>query len=386
MGKLERMAARRFVAGIALAALLAPAGCVLKSGESADFAGSSPDTWARALLARDVDPAAVVNPIAFTPEMRDDADRLAGQGSVSKRLEALQDGLFDASRFPFQYDSRGTFAAIEAYSERRGNCLSFTCLFIAMARSLGLDARAAIPAYEGRSEREGDLVVVNTHVVATYGISDSLLIFDFDRTRERRVVGANMIDDLYLAALYLNNLGVEHLRTGRYDVAIGQFETAIRLSPKLLAARGNLGVARRRAGDTEGALSTYQEALEIEPRDPGILGNLAALYRLQGLEREAEAALTLASVASASPYFLVVRADLERGQGRPDKALKLYRRAHRMDRKFADPLVGIAETELAQGHRRAARSAAYEALAIEPGNAAALRVLERLGEGGAPQP
>ncbi len=380
------MAARRFVAGIALAGLLAPAGCVLKSGGSADLAGSSPDAWARALLARDIDPAAVPNPIAFTPEMRDAADRLAGQGSVSKRLQALQGGLFDASRFPFQYDSRGTFAAIEAYSERRGNCLSFTCLFIAMARSLGLDARAAIPAYEGRSEREGDLVVVNTHVVATYGISDSLLVFDFDRTRERRVVGANMIDDLYLGGLYLSNLGVEDLRTGRYDVAIGRFETAIRLAPKLLAARGNLGVARRRAGDTAGALRAYQEALEIEPRDPGILGNLAALYRLQGLEREAQAALALASVATASPYFLVVRADLERAQGRPEAALRLYRRAHRMDRSFADPLVGIAETELGLGHGRSARSAAYEALEIEPGSAAARKVLERLGEGGAPQP
>src|SRR5512144_1140918 len=162
MGTLDDVASRTMLAGIALALALAPSGCSVRSGRSADLAGSSPDAWAEALRARQIAPESVVNPIAFTREMQRDADRLAGQGSIRKRLQALQDGLIDASRFPFQYDSRGTFTAIEAYAERRGNCLSFTCLFLAMARSLGLDARAAIPAFEGRSEREGDLVVVNT--------------------------------------------------------------------------------------------------------------------------------------------------------------------------------------------------------------------------------
>ncbi|MBZ5640013.1 MAG: tetratricopeptide repeat protein [Acidobacteriia bacterium] len=374
----------RIVPRLALAATLALPGCVARPPRASGLAGSSPEAWARALREHGIEPNEVVNPVAWTPEMRDAADRLAGQGSVHQRLKALQDGLFDLSRFPFRYQSRGTYTAIEAFEERKGNCLSFTCLFIALARSIGLDARAAEPAFEGRSERDGDLVVVNTHVVAAYGAGDALTIFDFDRTRERRVVGARMLGDLHLAALYSSNLGVDDLRAGRYDVAIRRFETAVRLSPRFLAAWGNLGVALRRAGDPDGALRAYQEALGIEPHDPAVLGNLAALYRMDGREREARDALAVADVGSASPYLLVVLGDLERARGRPGPALKLYRRAHREARTLADPLIGIAETELERGRLGAARSAARKALAIDPSSADAADVLRRIeGRGSA---
>ncbi len=377
---------RCIFSALALAAALAAPACALRSREPAGFPGSSPEAWSRALRGRGLEPGDVVNPVAWTREMRETADRLAGQGTVHKRLEALQEGLFDPSRFPFQYESRGTFTAIEAFDGRKGNCLSFTCLFIALARSIGLDARAAAPAYEGRSERDGDLVVVNTHVVASYGVGDALTIFDFDRTRNRRVIGARILGDLELAALYSSNLGVDDLRAGSVDLAIRRLRIATRLSPRFLAAWGNLGVALRRAGDTEGALRAYQEALGLDPHDPGVLGNLAALYRLEGREREARNALAVADVGSASPHFLVVLGDLERARGRTGRALGLYRRAHRAEPKLADPWVGIAETEVDRGRLGAARSAAREALAIDPANREALDVLRRIEGRGSPAP
>jgi tetratricopeptide (TPR) repeat protein len=370
--------ARSIFPALVFAAALADPACAVRPGDPAALAGSSPDAWARALYERQVEPGDVPNPVAWTPEMRETAERLAGQGTVHARLAALQEGLFDPSRFPFRYESRGTLTATEAFAAREGNCLSFTCLFIALARSAGLDVRAAVPAYEGRSERDGDLVVVNTHVVAVYGIGDALTIFDFDRTRERRVLGARILGDVDLAALYASNLGVEALRTSDNEVAIRRFETATRLSPRFVAAWGNLGVALRRAGDTAGALAAYGKALEIDPHDPTILGNLAALYRVEGREREARRALSVADVGSASPHFLVVLADLERVQGRTDRALTLYRRAHRAGPALADPLVGIAESELTRGRIGAARKAALEALDLEHSNAGAQAVLRRI--------
>ena len=86
MSKLLAVRARWLLSGMALAAAMAAAGCALKSAESSALAGSSPETWARALAARRVDPAAVVNPIAFTPEMRREAERLARPGGVRNRL------------------------------------------------------------------------------------------------------------------------------------------------------------------------------------------------------------------------------------------------------------------------------------------------------------
>ena len=365
---------------LTLLALLLAAGCAGLA--PSPLAGSSSERWVAAVHARRVDPGTAVNPIAWTEAMRVEAERLAGRGSTRERLRALQDGLFDPSRFPFAYESRGTFTAAEAFAARRGNCLSFTCLFIAMARSIGIDARAASPEFAGRAEREGDLVVVNTHVVAAHAFHEGLEIYDFDLTRERRIVGARVLDDLRLGALYANNLGVDHLRTLRLDDAEASFEVATKLSPDFVAAWSNLGVARRRAGRLQEALEAYRRALEIEPKDASVLGNLATLYRTLGNEREARNAIALASLSGASPHFLIVRGDLERVQGNPSRALRLYRRAHRMAPSLADPLVSIASAELDRGRDGAARDAAREALELDPSSADAKEILDRASGGG----
>lgn len=62
----------------------------------------------------------------------------AGEGTDRERLKSLQQFLFDEERFPFEYETRGTYGAQEAFRLRRGNCVSFTSLFIALGRSLGI--------------------------------------------------------------------------------------------------------------------------------------------------------------------------------------------------------------------------------------------------------
>ncbi len=363
--------------GLAIAAALVIASAACAERRATPLVGSSQELWVRALVARRADPASTANPLAWTEEMRLEAERLAGRGGIRERLRALQDGLFDRARFPFEYESGGTLTAIEAFGARRGNCLSFTSLFVAMARSIGIEVRAAAPEVSRRSEVEGDLVVVHTHVVAAYPFHEGLEIYDFDRARERRVVGARLLDDLELAALHENNRGVESLREGRVREAEARFETAARLSPDFAAAWGNLGVARRRAGDLRGALRAYEAGLEVDPRDPGILGNLATLHRTLGDERAARAALELADLGKASPYFLVVRGDLERAQGDLRGAVRLYRRAHRRSPGLPGPLVSIAAAELERGRIARARAAARAALELDPGSEEARRVLER---------
>lgn len=373
---------RRFVCRTSAVAvlLLLPLAAARCAGLSpSPLAGSSQEKWVRALTLAGVDASTTVNPIAFTPEMRAAALELARGTSTRERLRWLQDGIYDPGRFPFRYMSRGTFTASEAFRERKGNCLSFTCLFIAMARSIGIEVRAAIPEFVERSELEGDLVVVNTHVVAAFPFGDAVEVYDFDRTRTRRVIGARFIDDLHLAALYENNKGVEDLREARLSGAVSHFETATRLSPGLVPAWGNLGVGRRRAGDVPGAFAAYRAGLAIEPRDSRILGNLATLYRTLGNERAARSALALAGLGTASPYFLVVRGDLERAEGRTSSALRLYRKAHHRAPGIAEPLIAIAELELQRGRVDEARAAAREALALDPANELARAILDRAG-------
>lgn len=363
----------------ALLGLALLAGCASTGGTP--ILGTDPSAWETLLRGRGVQAGAFPDPLETTEEMRETAAELAGRGKPREQLARLQAALFDRDRFPFEYTSSGTYTAREAFNERRGNCLSFTNLFIALSRSLDIPVQGAFPVYLGRSEKEGDLVLVNTHVVAAYRHVNGVEVYDFDRAREGPNRPVRFIDDPRLAALYLNNKGVEELRLGRVTRAEAYLEGAVALDPEFAGAWGNLGVIRRRSGDIQGAFEAYGRALDVAPSHPTVLTNLAGLYRLKGREREARMALTAADLSQASPHVLIVRGDIERSEGNAREALRYYKRAHRLDRKHPDPLVSMAQAEGELGRPEAARRNLERALKRDPENAEARRMLEELGQG-----
>src|SRR5262245_40761813 len=116
---------------------------VLASVLAIATASRAADAWTSALTKRGIDPALVENPIAQTPEIRAAAESFSGRGGgTGDQLKRIQTALFDTSRFTFDYDSMLTETAAEALSAARGNCVSFTNLFIALARSRGFRVSA----------------------------------------------------------------------------------------------------------------------------------------------------------------------------------------------------------------------------------------------------
>ncbi len=342
----------------------------------------SQERWEQEVRKRGVDPARVPNPLAVSEPMRLAAVELSGEGGNDlARLRRLQASLFDESEFPFHYAGRETLTAAEAFFRREGNCLSFTNLFVALARSLDLPVTTALVRRSRASEREGDLIVVNNHVVATIDWNTRAEFFDFDRRRHEPPTQFRPLDDLWITALFLNNKGADELRAGHPDIAIRYFEDAVRLAPEFAAAWGNVGVARRRLGDIDGALQAYQRALAIEADNPTILNNLSSLYRALGRFQEADHALVAANLKLASPHVLIVRGDLELTQGRTGAARKLYRRARALGPELTDPLLALARLELGQNNRTKALKYLKQALAVEPSNRDAEELLRRLEPG-----
>ncbi len=323
--------------------------------------------WEAALRARRVDPKTVPDPIAYTPAMQEEAERLAGvTGSPGERLKRLQSALFDPEMFPFSYELRGTLTAAEAFYRRQGNCLSFTNLFVAMGRSLGIPVTTALVTRILGSEREDDLIVVNTHVVASFSESGDTTYFDFDRTRRRQPTALRELDDLWITALYLNNRGADELRIRHPEVAVKLFTDAVRLAPEFAAAWGNVGVARRRVGDITGAFDAYDRALELEPHNPTVLSNLAGLYRSIGRDAEADAALEAANYTHASPHQLLVRGDLELARGNTEEAVKLYKQAKRIAPRLPEVWLALARAELSRSRPDRAEHYIERALKIAP--------------------
>lgn len=339
----------------------------------------SQERWEQEIRKRGVDPSRVPNPLATSEPMRLTAESLTGDhGSSLDRLRRLQASLFDSVAFPFRYAGRETLTAAEAFFRREGNCLSFTNLFVAMARSMGLPVTTALVKRSRASERDGDLIVVNNHVVATFDWNTKAEFFDFDQRRHEPPTRFYPLDDIWITALYLNNKGADELRAGRPDIAIRFFDDAVRLAPEFAPAWGNVGVARRRLGDIDGALGAYQTALSLEADNPTILNNLSSLYRALGRTKEAENALAAANLTLASPHVLIVRGDLELTQGRASAAKRLYTRARRLGPTLPDPLIALARLEISRRAGRQAVAYLEAALALDPKNRDATELLARL--------
>lgn len=369
---------RRLAAAVVLAALAA-SGCVERGTHR--VAERAEERWARDVRRHGVDPASIPNPLRSTEAMRETAARLAGVGGSLDRLRSLQDAMFDEQAFPYDYASRRTLTAVEAFEARTGNCVSFTNLFIAMARSLGLPVRAALLTESPDVETQGGLVVVNNHIVAVYEVGDATHVFDFNRTGRRRAVGMRVIGDAWITAIYLNNRGAEELLAGRPGVAAGYVETAVALAPDFAPAYGNLGLLRRRLGDVDGAFEAYRRALEIDPSNATVLTNLAVLHRSQGREAEARAALRAADLRGATPYLLVIRGDFDMLDGNHRRALRLYRRASRLAPTSPGPWLGVARAEIALGRPDRAREALRRVVSIDPDDELAAAMLRGLPPG-----
>jgi len=305
-------------------------------------------------------------PMMVTPEIRAAADRIAGGGDEWERLKRLQNALLDRRQYAFEYDTVATFTAAEAFAFRRGNCVSFTNLFIAFGRAIGAPLQAGLVFRRARSEREGDLVTIYNHMVAVLPKTRNLTVYDFYLTRDDSSVDVKLIDDLAVAAISASNRGVEALRAGDLARARSLLERATKLQPSLPDLHSNLGIVRWKQGEIEEAYRAFREGLDLDPHRPALLHNLAALYIEQGRQAEARAALNAANTRDASPYLFVVQGDLEFAGGNLKEALKAYRRAHRESRTLVEPLIGIARVEKAMGNEAASRRAIEKARKLDP--------------------
>lgn len=108
-------------------------------------------------------------------------------------------------------------------------------------------------------------------------------------------------------------LGQHFYKSGRFQEALQQYETAVRLQPQNAVARFGLGVALGRLGRTAEAIDQYREAVRFNPRYARAHYNLAlALSRvgqLEEVEGHLEAALRL------KPDFTAARRALDARRG-----------------------------------------------------------------------
>jgi len=283
--------------------------------ERLDRAGISPDELlAGAPLGAAVTPLPPIDSeevLAVSAEMRAFLDtHVHPRAAESVKLQELVDAIISGESFGLEFDEK-TRTAAETFRLRRGNCLSFSNLFIAMAREVGLDASFQEVDIPPDWSLRNDVFVLNRHVnvrVDLGSLDDHVVDFNIDDFRAS--YDTRIIPDSRALAHFYNNVGVESMQAGDAASAVLCFRRAIadndrRFSP----AWTNLGTVYLRLGHPAYAEAAYLEALKADSEDLVAMSNLASLYERQGdPERAAMYRRRVSDHRRQNPYFRYQRA------------------------------------------------------------------------------
>ncbi len=211
------------------------------------------------------------------------------------RLRELMEAIFDRRKgLGITYEDTGTKTAVETFRSKSGNCLSFTILFVAMARHIGLDAYFQEVSEVMSWDRRGDVVLRNQHMFVEVEVENAHVQVDFLPGGEKRYRSVRRISEERALAHYYNNLGADILAAGDAELALAYFEKSLAADETFGHAWTNQGVAHRRLGHFEQAEASHQRALAIDRGNPTAATNLASLYLSAGLAEQAEPLLAQA--------------------------------------------------------------------------------------------
>lgn len=255
---------------------------------------------------------------------------IAPGGSRQARVQRLVALVFDPDGLAVEYDNERTRTVAEAWRDRRANCLSYTLLFVALARAAGLDAQVQEVGEVLAWYRDEGVIYSANHVNAGIRTGIQHQTLDVDRnilaTRNR----PRGVSDARALAHFHNNRGAELMAAGDLAGARASLEAALRADSRFVPVWNNLGVLLQRQDDPEGARHALQAARMLEPDHAATLANLVALHQRQGQPQlAAQYAARLDRVQRGDPFHQFMRALECEDAGDYDCAIARYRNAIR---------------------------------------------------------
>ena len=353
---------RRRFAGVVLCAALG-AGCAKAPAlpEAADVARIRADAEAEGVRLDD--------PLALDPEIVAQTKReVGGMPSPDMRLRALIDYLNASGRMRFEYTPNRSLTAQEAFHERRGDCLAYTQLFVALARQLGLHAYFVhVTEVRDYYEKNG-WFFVSSHVAVGQGTGPNATVIDFTKEiTDWRLALYEAIDDGAALALYYNNVAVDLMTSGKPAKAEHLLRFLLEHDPGVVELYNNLGVVLIRQGRHAEALSVlnrgivrfaaYAPLYTNAIRAAQMLGrpDLSAWYEQRGR-----------ALAQDDPYFLFARALRFFEQQRFALAARQFERASAAKPDSPVILAWLARSYLSAGRKHDAADAYGRARKLAP--------------------
>ncbi len=256
---------------------------------------------------------------------------IAPTSGREERLQRLVEMIFDRNGMDLQYDADATYTIAETWQHRRANCLSFTLLFVTLARAAGIQARVQEVERVASWYKDAGALYSIGHVNAGIEVNGRSGTVDLDRNVLYDRQGPRAISDARALAHFYNNRGAAYLESGLFVPARAAFDAALRQDPAFTATLNNLGVLEARQGHLQQARGHYMAALRVSPRHAPTLANASALLlRLGDAQQAARLQQRLQNERQGDPfvqYMLGVQAER---QGDLPRAIRSYRRAVRL--------------------------------------------------------
>jgi len=287
------------------------------------------------------------NLFGLTKEMEAFAEAATAQANRSEsKAEALHQALITSSSYGgrgITYSAYETITGIDAFERRQANCISYTLLFVAMARHVGLRAEVnevlLPPTWDMRA---GDTYLLMRHVnakvfmprpnktfarvVGTADVSD--IVVDLEMRRYRAHYKQHVIDKDLVAAQFYSNRGMELAAEGNLRDGFLYLRKALLMSQEPSYIWSNFGSFYRRQKLYPQAEAIYLHGLSINPRDYTIMHNLAGLYKETGnIEQHEYYQKRVRQHRNANPYYMYKRAEEKLAQGNHKDALVLIKAA-----------------------------------------------------------
>jgi tetratricopeptide (TPR) repeat protein len=221
--------------------------------------------------------------LKLSPEMISFLDRWVDPNQADHtKLRRLLYAVMGDGTFDLIYED-STRTARETFRDQRGNCLSFTNMFVAMSRHLGLDSKFQEVSIPPDWSISGETFVFNLHINALVDLqTQSDQMVDFNMYDFRLRYDREIVSDTRARAHYFNNMGVEYMLEGDTLLALANFLESIRTDNTFSPTWINLGILNNREGYSNYAEAAYLQALYIDGSNLVAISNLAGLYEQEG--------------------------------------------------------------------------------------------------------
>ena len=229
----------------------------------------------------------------LTPDMRTFVrNSLVRNASPDRTTRRLVRRMVAKGFFPDDYYTDETLTAQQVFDQHTGNCLSYTTLFLALARHAGLDARYQLAHLPPSWSSDGGFIVRNRHINVQVRdpakTQSDWLTVDFNRISSSSLYPHQTVSDEFALSSFYNNMAVNHLYQQRIPETLALLRAAIEMAPYNPDAWVNVAALYSRAQQYDNAIEAFNIALETSPNNETALSGLARMHKILGHQEAAE--------------------------------------------------------------------------------------------------